>query len=536
MKPTVAKPAASKPSSARPAKRGKGLRQGPVTRLPSHLLWTVVALGAVTVAAYAPVTGFGFVSFDDPLYVGNPVVSQGLGWNGLVWAFTTGHASNWHPVTWLSHMVDVELHGMNGGGHHVTNLVLHVANVVMLFLLLFRMTRASGSSAFVAALFALHPLHVESVAWVAERKDVLSTFFALLTLWAYLAYVARPGTKRYLAVVGCFALGLMSKPMLVTLPLLLLLLDIWPLGRVSLEPPGRSLSDRLRDALPLIREKLPLLAMSAASSVVTFLVQREGGAMRTLATVPFGFRMENAALAYVEYLAKTFWPARLSVLYSYPASISALQLLGALSILAAITVAALLTLRRRPYILVGWLWFVGMLVPVIGLVQVGGQALADRYTYMPLIGVFIIVAWGLRDLPARIPRGAVEAIALVVVLVCAFRSRAQAQYWSDGETLWRHAVELAPNDALARNNLGVDLADRSRIPEAIEQYRVSLQLKPDNSDARFNLGNALGRRLRSRPRGSRRRAGRRQATRSPRPACPRSATSAGPRPRRRTTP
>jgi tetratricopeptide (TPR) repeat protein len=427
-----------------------------------------VGLAALTIAAYARVAGHGFIDLDDGTYVEwNPIVLAGLTWRGVVWAFTTGHAANWHPLTWLSHMLDVQIYGPNAGGHHLTSLALHVASTLLLYRLFLKTTDAVWPSAFVAAAFALHPLHVESVAWVAERKDVLAAFFWILTTLAYVAWTEKRGTARYLLVLFLYALGLMSKPMLVTLPFTLLLLDVWPLGR-----------------RPSWREKIPLFLLAAASSVVTFLVQQAGGAMTLGERVPLGLRVENAVVAYVLYLAKSVAPARLLVYYPYPhEGYAGWQVAGAALLLIGATAFALRERRRRPWLAVGWLWFLGTLVPVIGFVQVGPQAMADRYAYLPMIGLSVAVAFAIppRVLPA-----------LVVVAAGAWTALTSIQVglWKDDRTLFGHMVEVAPENHLGHGVLGnVDLHER-RYDDAIARYRRALELQPDYPLWLSNLGRA----------------------------------------------
>ncbi|PYJ08234.1 MAG: hypothetical protein DME25_02015, partial [Verrucomicrobia bacterium] len=441
------------------------------------------------------------------------------------WAFTTGHASNWHPLTWLSHALDCQLFGQRAGAHHLVSVVFHAANALLLFVVLRRMTGAVWRSGLVAALFALHPLHVESVAWVSERKDVLSGFFFLLTLWAYAGYVSRvecrgEGGKSEipkdsalrvrrsslyygLALLG-FGLGLMSKPMLVTLPFILLLLDYWPLGRVtggecrvsSVAASGERQDFKLETVFRLVLEKLPFLALSVISSVVTFNAQQKGGAVSTSLTV--GARVANAVMSYIRYLAKTSWPVKLSVLYPHPGHWPAGQVAGAAVILAAVFVAVLALARRRPYLAVGWLWFFGALVPVIGLVQVGIQSMADRYTYLPGIGLFMMVVWGVGELVLshgpqddRTFEWATGILAWAAVAVCAVLTEFQLRNWRDSEALFRHAVQVTKNNYLAYNNLGYYLSGRGKIAEAMENYRKSLEIDPNYEDARNNLGYAL---------------------------------------------
>ncbi len=357
----------------------------------------VTALILSTLISYRHITRNGFV-FDDTLYlVENPHVQQGIGPAAVKWAFTTFYGANWQPLTWLSEMLDYRLYGSNPLGHHATNLVFHIANIVLLLIVLRRMTGSVWKSAFVAAIFALHPLHVESVAWAAERKDVLSTFFMLVAIWGYWRYTERPSLRRYLLVAFAFALGLMAKPMLVTLPILLLLLDYWPLRR--LQSPGRPLK---ASPTALIMEKVPLVALSFASCVITYLAQRSGGAVIQLEKFPIGLRVANAVVAYSAYVWKAIWPTGLAAYYPYPkAGVPVLSLVIALAVMAGVTVLVIRQVRSRPYLAVGWLWYVITLIPVIGLVQVGEQSMADRYMYIPLIGLSIMIAWGIPDLLMR---------------------------------------------------------------------------------------------------------------------------------------
>ena len=480
-------------ASDRPEKRSFGSAPDPSPSAnlarSRPAIWVVLALIAVNLLVYAAVRHYEFAGvWDDLPYVTqNPNVAKGLTWEGTRWAFTTGYAANWHPITWLSHMLDVQLFGMNAGAHHVTNLVLHIANTVLLFGWLLSTTGALGRSAFVAALFAVHPLHVESVAWVAERKDVLSTLFWMLTVWAYVAYVRRPRLGRYVAVALLFGLGLMAKPMLVTLPFVLLLLDYWPLGRVALGdwPAWRR----------LVREKIPLLALAAASSVVTFLVQRHGGSVNSLDVLPVYLRLENVAVAYVGYIGKMLWPADLTTLYPFVRSLPEWQVAGSTIILAGISAITVKLAPRWPYVAVGWLWYLGMLVPVIGLVQVGGQSMADRYTYVPLIGLFIIVGWGFTDLLVgwQYRRIGLPAAAALIVGACVVAARAQVGYWANAFVMWSHALEVTSNNYRANANLGNIFAERGDSARAIIHYSEALRINPKFLDMRNNLANALAR-------------------------------------------
>jgi tetratricopeptide (TPR) repeat protein len=431
----------------------------------------------ITALVYWPVTRHEFINYDDPLYVTeNQVVQDGLSAAGVQWAFVGYHASNWHPVTWLSHMIDASVFALDPGGHHLTNLLLHLANTFLLFWLLRKLTGARWRCAAVAALFAWHPLHVESVAWVAERKDVLSTLFLLLCLWAYVTYTARRGVGRYLMALGLFALGLMSKPMLVTLPCLLLLLDYWPLGRLHLKA-------------PLIIEKIPFFALSFASCLITFSAQHSGGAVQSMQAMPLLLRLDNAFVAYAGYLRKMFWPMDLAIFYPLTAQISPLQITISIVILAAVSFAAWHWRRQRPYLVFGWLWYVGTLVPVIGLIQVGSQSMADRYTYVPLIGVFIMVAWALAEWASHQPRAqlTVRFVTVMSLSACLASTCGYVPQWQSSHTLFEHAVKVMPNNFMAYNNLGAALKDEGKIAEATSRYLEAVRLNPDYSFAHFNL-------------------------------------------------
>jgi protein O-mannosyl-transferase len=493
--------------------------------LLSLLLAVAIAL------VYWPVTRLKFINFDDPDYVtGNLRVQAGLTAESIKWAFTSLYASNWHPLTWLSHMLDCQLYNLKPAGHHLTSLLLHIVNSLLLLGLLQRLTGALWRSAAVAALFALHPLHVESVAWVSERKDVLSAFFFMLTLWAYVQYATRDqrwaakprsqilestsniqhptsniqsqthGTPRseailhlpsfifYLLSLGLFALGLMSKPMLVTLPFVLLLLDYWPLQRFE----RKTQSQELKGVLRLLVEKAPFFLLSAASCVLTFLVQRACGAMTPLAKSPLELRVANALVSYARYLGKTIWPAKLAVLYPYERfSLDSWQVAGAALLLVAVTAGVVWVRRQRPYLLVGWLWFVGMLVPVIGLVQVGKQSLADRYTYLPHIGLFIAIVWGVADLLVRLPqrRWLPAAVAALVLAACGLGTARQLSYWRDTWTLFQRTASVTSGNFVAYAVIANDLVERGNLPQAIEWCRRSLDIAPDYPEANNTLGN-----------------------------------------------
>ncbi len=456
-------------------------------------VWVCLVLALATMTVYWPVGGHGFVDYDDPTYVlENRPVRAGITHDGIVWALTTRHATNWHPLTWLSHMLDVELFGLAAGAHHGVSVALHLANAILVFLVFRGMTGAVWRSAWVAALFALHPLHVESVAWISERKDVLSTVFWMLTVWAYVAYVRQPGPRRYGLVCGALALGLMAKPMLVTLPLVLLLLDVWPLGRLSREASPRDLGVAIGR---LIREKVPLFALSAASILVTLFVQHQGRAVVAVDRIPLEVRALNALVAYVSYLEKTMWPSELAVFYPYPTVLPLWKIAWGVVVLLTVTGLAVGQARRRPYLLVGWLWYVGTLVPVIGLVQVGSQAMADRYTYVPLIGVFIMLAWGAGDAIEGRPwlRSALGASAVLGLAACAVVAGAQVPHWRDTLALFEHATDVTRDNFIAHANLGKTLAEAGRLDEAVFHYRKALRIKPGFYHVRYRLARVLGR-------------------------------------------
>ncbi len=454
------------------------------------VLLVCLILVAVTLVVYAPVAHYGFSAWDDHQYISNAHVSKGLTLEGFAWAFRSTYASNWHPVTWLSHMLDAELYGKDAGPQHITNLVLHILNTLLLLGVLYRTTGALWRSAFVAGLFAVHPLHVESVAWIAERKDVLSTLFFLLAIWAYVRYVRQPQWQRYLWVVVLFGLGLMAKPMVVSFPFVLLLLDFWPLRRIDIDDRNQRTSQLLR----LLKEKSPLFALAAASCFATMAAQQHGGAVRGLEKVSLSLRLINAFASYVRYGAKAVWPAGLSPFYPIETSAPLGEAaLGGLLLIGA-TVLAIRAGQRRGYFLVGWLWYMGTLVPVIGLVQVGDQSMADRYTYIPLIGIFLIAGWGV--LPYLVsrhshPRTAYLALSACVLLPCAIAARNQVRYWSDDVALWRRALEVGPDNALARKNMGAALMSQGRNKEAIPHLVRSLRMDPNDRVGEINLGMAL---------------------------------------------
>jgi protein O-mannosyl-transferase len=442
-----------------------------------HAHWIYGGLLLITFAVYAQVRHFDFVNYDDPEYVaGNPHVQRGLTGSGLAWAFTSGDSANWFPLTRISHMADVQLFGLDRGMHHLVNVVLHALAALLLFAFLNRATKAQWPSAFVAFIFALHPLHVESVAWVAERKDVLCGVFWFLTLWAYTRYAERPDLSRYFLVLVSFCLGLLSKPMIVTLPFALVLLDIWPLRR---------------DIRKAFREKIPLLTLSAIAAVITYFVQQNSRAVKSF---PLELRTENALVSYVIYILRTFWPSKLAVFYPYPVEVPAWEAVLSALVLVGVTVAVLQVFRSRTYLAAGWFWYLGTLVPVIGIVQVGAQARADRYTYIPMVGLLIMLAWGAADAVEIWPRlkPVIATAAAAACGCCVVLTFMQLGYWNNSESLFAHALEVTQRNYVAHHNLGLAIADQpGRMPEAIAHYRAALAILPDSVEARSDLGSAL---------------------------------------------
>ena len=442
-------------------------------------------LAGATLATYWPVTGHPFVAYDDEFYVvNNSRVTAGFGWQEVRWAFTTFHEANWHPLTWLSHQLDVTLFGLDAGRHHLTSLLIHTANTLLLFLLLGRLTGLLWRPALVAALFALHPLHVESVAWVAERKDLLCAFFVLLTLIAYRRYCRQPAWGAYGLALLCFACALLAKPMAVTIPCLLLLLDVWPLARFS----GRAASARA-----LLLEKLPFFLLSLASAVVTIAAQKSGGAVISLESVGFGQRLANGVVATGSYLAKTAWPRKLAPLYPFPLHIPLWQVWGAAAFLGVVVALALWQRQQRPYLAVGLCWYLGMLVPVSGVMQVGQQGMADRYTYLPLIGIFIVLAWGMGELFPRwrCRQEALGATAVGVVALLGVATRQQVGFWRDSETLFRHTLAVTEGNYVMHHNLGVVLENQGRLAEAVAEHARGVALRPLSAESHYYLANAL---------------------------------------------
>jgi tetratricopeptide (TPR) repeat protein len=457
--------------------------------LPYPAWLPAVVLGLVTLAVYWPAMQHDFVNYDDDVYVtANARVQGGLTLQNIIWAFTHSLNANWHPLTVLSHMLDCQLFGLNPWGQHLTNVLLHAGNTALVFLLLRTLTGAVWRSVMVAALFGWHPVHVESAAWVAERKDVLSTCFGLLALLFYARYaesskIQSPKFKTFYCLsLLFFACGLMSKAMLVTWPLVLLLLDYWPFGRW-----------KAGSRWLLVREKIPFFVMAAAASIVTFMVQKHEGALQAGEKLPLAARGGNALVSYCRYLEKIFWPADLAVFYPHPGHWPAAEVLLAGGLVAGLSAPIWSQRRRYPFLLMGWLWFLGTLLPVIQLVQTGNHAMADRYTYVPSLGVFIVLVWGAYELAGRwrILAPGISVAGGVVLVLCVALTRQQLSYWQDSETLFRHTLAVTENNDLAHNNLGDALNQKGQIDDAMSEFQEAIRLKPDSADAHYNLGKVL---------------------------------------------
>ena len=445
---------------------------------------------SITLSVYSQVLQYDFINYDDPLYITeNTNIQEGFTLESITWALTSFHASNWHPLTWLSHMTDVQIFGLNPAGHHSINIILHIFNVLLIFHILRRMTNSFWRSAVVSALFAVHPLHVESVAWVAERKDVLSSLFFFITLWSYVGYVEDPKPRRYLLTILTFSLSLMAKPMVVTLPFLLLLLDYWPLGRISFRNHQYGLW--AKEAWKLVWEKIPFFILAGVCSLITFLAHKQGGSFLAMSDISLRIRTENALLSYVRYIGKMFWPQDLAVFYPHPGNtISAIQVAGAALFLVSISALTVMGSRPRPYLIIGWLWYIGMLAPVIGLLQVGAHAIADRYTYLPLIGLFIIITWGVPDLLRRwsLKNGFLVILTGGVILILTLLTWHQVQYWENSRTLFEHSLQVTEDNYIAHTNLGAFLGKGEQKEAAISHYMEAIRIKPDYWLPYYNLG------------------------------------------------
>ncbi len=445
------------------------------------MIWLIaVTLLAITVIAYAPIFNAGFVNYDDIDYVTrNSHVQSGLTVDGVKWAFTTFRASNWHPLTWLSLMADAQIYKLNPRGYHLTSLLIHLLNTLILLIVLSKLTGSLWKSGFVAALFAVHPLHVESVAWISERKDVLSTFFWLTAIWAYSEYVKSKNTKTYILTLVLFALGLMAKPMVVTLPLTLLILDWWPLGRIR----------TLANWKQVVVEKLPMFAISAASAVVTIIAQQQGGAVNSIERLGIGIRAANAAWSYAAYIVKMVWPSNLAVPYPHPKDTLPIWQV-ALATVALVSISSLVIAyaKRKPYLPAGWLWYLITLTPVVGLLQVGSQGMADRYTYVPLIGIFMMIAYGVPKMNTHLTKALTAALSAVAIVSLAAVSYSQVRVWKNSHTLFKHSIACTQNNYIAHNNLGAVLADEGKSDEAAKHYRTALSIEPGYAAANANLG------------------------------------------------
>ncbi|MFA4915600.1 MAG: tetratricopeptide repeat protein [Syntrophales bacterium] len=453
-----------------------------------------IFLSLAILFVYWQVQYFSFIDFDDNMYIiENPHVQSGLSYHNLIWAFTTTHTTNWHPLTWLSLMFDYDLYRLNPSGYHWTNTLFHIVNTLLLFFVFNRMTGETWKSALVAFLFAVHPMNVESVAWIAERKNVLSTSFWALTMLTYVLYVESPVLKRYLLVLLSFTMGLMVKSMLVTLPFVLLLLDYWPLNRFPSAMQGSRDGIRWSEIFPLIREKLPLLVLACVSSIVTVYVARSGGAIKSLDTFPLNVRITNAFVSYMMYLKKMVWPQNLAIFYPHEEMISLWKIVPACLIILGFTIFVLFMSRRYRYLPVGWFWYIGTLIPVIGLIQVGYQAMADRYAYVPLIGIFVIISWGVSDIFLRFFARRILLILLAATVVSAsiVASWQQVQYWQSSMTIFQHALNVTKNNYQAHQGVGNVLLYRGDIDGAIAHYMEALRFKPDHALVRNNLGMAL---------------------------------------------
>jgi len=452
-----------------------------------------LTLAAVTLAVYLQTVNHLFIQIDDDVYVtSNPHVTTGITIKNIAWAFASVEATNWHPVTWLSHMMDVQLYGMNPGGHHLTNVLIHTITSVLLLLLLLRLTGALWQSSFVAALFALHPLHVESVAWVAERKDVLSGLFWIITIFFYVNYTERRNLHWYLLALFSFLVGLMCKPMLVTLPVIMLLLDFWPLERHHFRKEGGTVGQAEKLSL-LMREKIPFFFAALLSGIITIYAQHAGGATQSLVVVPLVLRMQNALVGYVKYIGKTLWPHDLAAFYPYAFSIPLWQTAIALLILLVISAAVIRLLNQKPYLALGWFWFIITLLPVIGLIQVGNQSMADRYSYIPLIGLFIMVGWGIPDLMRSVPQGKLilAAASMAVIVASSLLTWKQVGYWRDDLALSRHSLAVTTGNDFMHNVLGMALYRKGEPDSAINEFVKALLINPTNYIAHNNLGMVL---------------------------------------------
>src|SRR6266849_3376813 len=465
------------------------MQKNPMQKKSMLLALALITLIAGTVVLYEPVIHHKFINYDDGVYVsGNPRVLAGLSWGNVIWAFSTTYFSNWHPLTWLSYMLISQFSKADPAEYHLANLFLHTVNAAFLFLMLYRGTGFLLRSFMVASLFAVHPLNVESVAWVSELKNMLSTTFWLMAILAYGWYVLNPNWKRYLAVAGLFVLGLMAKPMVVTLPFVFLLLDYWPLRRMRLGQ-DQALNPQSRNFFALVLEKVPLMMLSVASAVITVIAQKSGGAVKSATAYPFTVRLENALLAYAGYIHKTFWPSKLAIFYPHPGSSSPAWKIALAAALLMLITWVVLRFKQQRYLRVGWFFYLGTLVPVIGLIQIGNQAMADRYAYIPLIGLFVMIIWGISEwLPAtQISKYLLAGLFFGLLLALTWTTRVQLGYWQDSIALFSHTLEVTTNNATAHVSLGSSLAETGRLDEAAYHFYSALAIKPKDEMAQFNL-------------------------------------------------
>ncbi len=454
-------------------------------------LFLVIAI----LIAYLQVKNHAFLNYDDVGYVTeNSHVQSGLNLKNIFWAFSSTSSGIWHPLTWLSHMLDCQIYGMKSGWHHITNLLFHTANTLILFIIFRKMTSKLWQSAFIAIMFALHPIHVESVAWVSERKDVLSTFFWILTIWSYVKYVEYPRISRYMLVILFFILGLMSKPMLVTLPFVLLLLDYWPLGRFRFGYSDNcNKSQKILSTMSIILEKIPFLFFSAALSVVAIFTQNKEGALAPLDVYSLKVRIANALVSYINYIGKMLWPSKLAILYPHQVNLPWWKVTVASLLLALISFLVIIAIRKKPYIIVGWLWYIGTLIPVIGLVQIGGQSMADRYTYIPLIGLFIIIGWGTPELVARwrYRKILLFTTSTIVILILMTITWKQVKHWKNNITLFENTLKVTSNNFKIHTNLGTALYNQGKVNEATIHLLEALRINPDYALTHSTLGVAF---------------------------------------------
>jgi tetratricopeptide (TPR) repeat protein len=468
------------------------------------IFWISLFLVVITLALYWPVRTYDFVKYDDYKYAAaNRYIQSGITSKSIRWAFTSGYASNWHPVTWLSHMLDYEIFGLNPGAYHLVNLCFHIVNTLLILIVFFRMTKALWPSAFIAAVFALHPLHVESVAWIAERKDVLSTFFWMLTMLAYVKYTEKTNALRYIITLLLFAMGLMAKPMLVSLPLVLLLLDYWPLERIKLNIKAERENTRNNNpqgtlkkesVLRMFIEKIPFFILTVLSSIVTFIAQQRSGAVQPFDVIDIKSRTGNAIISFVGYISKMLWPSRLAVLYPHPGdSLSLIKVVFFAILLILCTIVVILLSRKHKYFVTGWFWYIITLIPVIGLVQVGIQSMADRYMYIPMTGLLIIIAWGVKGLTAswKHHKRILTASAVLILSAMFVKTSVQLQYWQNSFVLFEHALDVTSNNYIMHNNFGAFLDEQGQMEQAIEQFQKSLAIKPNSAETRNNLANVL---------------------------------------------